>query len=67
MLYFSELNLVVAGTRDGLATMMEGEAKCLDHNVFLGIFLFSFQNFQYLTFSDDPEISRLPCSRKICG
>jgi hypothetical protein len=33
---FSDLNLVVAGTGDGLATMMEGEAKCLDHNVFLG-------------------------------
>jgi hypothetical protein len=47
MLYFSELNLVVAGTRDGLATMMEGEAKCLDHNVFLGIFIFSIKNFHY--------------------
>jgi hypothetical protein len=50
MLDFSELNLVVAGTRDGLATMMEGEAKCLDHNVFLGKFLFSIQNFQYRIF-----------------
>ncbi|XP_023328029.1 polyribonucleotide nucleotidyltransferase 2, mitochondrial [Eurytemora carolleeae] len=31
----SELNLVVAGTRDGLATMLEGEAKCLDHKTFI--------------------------------
>jgi hypothetical protein len=51
MLYFSELNLVVAGTRDGLATMMEGEAKCLDHNVFLGTYLLLFKNVQYF-FSD---------------
>jgi len=31
----SELNLVVAGTTGGLATMLEGDAKCLDHKTFL--------------------------------
>jgi hypothetical protein len=39
--YFSDLNLVMAGTRDGLATMMEGEARCLDHNLFIGRMIFT--------------------------
>jgi hypothetical protein len=54
MLDFSELNLVVAGTRDGLATMMEGEAKCLDHNVFLGTVYscFPLRIFSTVFFSD---------------
>ena len=31
----SQLNLVLAGTSSGLTTMLEGDAKCLDHRTFL--------------------------------
>jgi len=31
----SSLNLLVAGTGEGLATMLEGDARCLDHKTFL--------------------------------
>lgn len=29
------MNLVLAGTSSGLTTMLEGDAKCLDHRTFL--------------------------------
>jgi len=31
----SHLNMIVAGTSTGLATMLEGDARCLDHKTFL--------------------------------